>query len=96
MGIWENSGGTGVLPPGGVLRPQIDPRLSGVLCLGELQMGAQPLGGVGHGVGKFTDGGVPVQGLQIVVSQLLGGNAALEVEGVGGTIGGLSCAAAQG
>ena len=81
---------------GGVLRPQIDPRLGGVLCLGELQMGAQPLGGVGHGVGKYTDGGIPVQRIQIVELQLLGGNAALEVEGVGGTIvGGLPRAAAQ-
>ena len=81
---------------GGVLRPQIDSRFSGVLGLGELQMGPQPLGGVGHGVGKFTDGGVSVQGLQIVESQILGGKAALEVEGMGWTIGGLSCASAQG
>ena len=81
---------------GGVLRPQIDPRSGGVLGLGELQMSPQPLGGVGHGVGKLTDGGVPVQRIQIVGSQLLGRNAVLEVEGVGGGADNLPRTAAEG
>ena len=81
---------------GGVLRAQVDTSVGGILPLGELEVDAQLLGGIGDGVGEITDGSVPIQIFQVAEPHFLGGDSLGEVESMSGGGGGLPDAAAEG